>query len=199
MFDLIALNKIFSLLIQYKYLVLFPAIVIEGPIVTVIAGFLSSLGYFNLLALYIVAATGDLAGDTIYYALGRWGGRGFINKWGKYLKINLENVTRLEKIFREHGGKTLMAGKITHLIGAPILAAAGAAKMSYKKFLLFNTAATLPKSLVLVLIGYYFGKEYMHINKILDYITFATLLLITVILFIFRKRILSFFYEDINS
>ena len=37
-------------LLQYKYVFLFPAVVIEGPIITIVAGFLASLGFFNVFA-----------------------------------------------------------------------------------------------------------------------------------------------------
>jgi len=37
-----------QLLLTYKYLILFPMALIEGPIITIIAGFIASLGYLNL-------------------------------------------------------------------------------------------------------------------------------------------------------
>ena len=193
MFSLISLGKIFLLLIQYKYAVFFPIMVVEGPIVTVIAGFLASLGYFNLFVLYAVSVAGDLTGDVIYYILGRWGGRRFIDKWGGYLKINFASIERFEKLFHRHAGKTLLLGKATHLIGGGILAAAGAAKFSFSRFLFFNTLATLPKSLILVMLGYYFGREYEKINKTFDYFVFAAVLLLFILVINFRKKLLNFF------
>jgi membrane protein DedA with SNARE-associated domain len=51
MFSLI---QVIGWLVHYKYVVLFPIMVVEGPIITVLAGFLASLGSLNLLAAYSI-------------------------------------------------------------------------------------------------------------------------------------------------
>lgn len=64
-------SSIFSLqlLIGYGYLIIFPLMIIEGHIITVIAEFLASLGYFNVFTIYSLMVLADLTGDTIYYAI----------------------------------------------------------------------------------------------------------------------------------
>ncbi|MEK7195152.1 MAG: DedA family protein [Patescibacteria group bacterium] len=169
---------------------LFPIVVVEGPVVTVIAGFLSSLGHLSLFIAYWVIVAGDIAGDSIYYAVGRWGREGFIERWGHYVGITVERVRRLEKYFTQHSGKTLMIGKITHAIGAVILIAAGVARVPFRRFVLFNFIPTLPKSLVFILIGYYFGQVYVKFDRYLEYATVAVIGLIILsagIYFIIRK------------
>ncbi len=156
-------------LLHYRYLALFPITIIEGPIITVIAGFLSAQGYLSAFLVYPLAVAGDLVGDTIYYLIGRLGREKFILRWGKFLNISLERVAKLEKHFEKHSGKTLIFGKLTQLIGSLILTAAGVAKVPLKKFWWFNFLATLPKSLVLLLIGYFFGKFYKEINTYFTY------------------------------
>jgi len=56
----------FSLLLTYKYLILIPLAVVEGPIITVIAGFLITLGYMNIFLVYLIVIAGDLAGDYFF-------------------------------------------------------------------------------------------------------------------------------------
>jgi len=158
-----------SWLTQYGYSILFPITIIEGPIITVIAGFLAAQGIFNIFAVYAVVVIGDVAGDAIYYGIGRWGGLKFINRWGRFIGLNAEKLTDLENHFASHSGKTLIFGKLSHAIGAPILVAAGIAKIPFLKFINFNFWATLPKSLLLVAIGYYFGQAYAQINKYINY------------------------------
>jgi membrane protein DedA with SNARE-associated domain len=46
-------------------LLLFPLAVVEGPIVTVIAAYLASLGYLNIFAVFAVVVAADLVGDSI--------------------------------------------------------------------------------------------------------------------------------------
>jgi len=199
MFNFISLNSIYTLLLHYGYFIFFPIMVLEGPIVTVIAGFLASLGYFNLFVLYLLAVAGDLVGDILYYLLGRYGGTRFINKWGKYLSIDLKNIEKLEDLYRHHGGKTLLLGKLTQVAGAAVLVAAGVARMRLRRFMLFNTIITVPKSLLFVLIGYYFGRSYAGINNFLNLLAFLTLISLAALFYVNRKKITSYFYEDITS
>lgn len=173
----IELNNFIPWLTSYGYAVLFPLSVIEGPIVTVLSGFLVSQGYFNMLLVYSVMVIGDLVGDTFYYCLGRLGRTQFANTWGKYIGITTERIQSLEKHFEQHAGKTLILGKLAHGVGAAALVAAGAAHVPYGKFLWFNLISTLPKSLMLILIGYYLGETYAHISRYLDYTSWGTLIL----------------------
>ncbi|MEK7325505.1 MAG: VTT domain-containing protein, partial [Chloroflexota bacterium] len=142
--------------------------VIEGPIVTIVAGFLASLGYFNALIIYILAILGDLIGDTLYYVLGRRGNEYLLAR-KKFLWINIEQLKALTNHFDKHLGKSIILGKWTHVVGAPILIAAGMARVSFKKFILFNIIGTAPKILVFLIIGYYFGQAYKRIDAYLEY------------------------------
>ena len=76
------MNNIINLLLHYKYLILLPLSVIEGPIITVIAGFFATMGIFNPYLVYTIAVVGDIFGDTLAYGIGRWGSVPFINHFG---------------------------------------------------------------------------------------------------------------------
>src|SRR5258708_12893626 len=63
-------TKILELLVHYRYFVLFPISIVEGPIVTVLGGFLASMGQLSVLWVFVVVVLGDLVGDSLYYFLG---------------------------------------------------------------------------------------------------------------------------------
>jgi membrane protein DedA with SNARE-associated domain len=157
-------------LLAYRYAILFPLVVIEGPIVTILAGFLASLGQFNLLICYPLIVVADVLGDLFMYAQGRWGGKPAVLRWGHHFGIKPAIIGRLEEHFKKHPGKTLVFGKISHFLGGPVLVAAGMARMPLPEFLWFNFLGTLPKSLVLLLLGFYFGEAYAKFDK---FFTFA--------------------------
>lgn len=188
-------EPIIHYLLLYKYFVLFPVMIVEGPAITVIAGFLCSLGYLNIFAVYGVVVMGDIVGDSIYYVAGRWGKKRFLDRWGRYIGVTMKRIMRLQEHFAKHTGKTLIAGKLSHAFGAPVLVAAGVANVSYWQFVLFNFMATLPKSLILLLIGFYFGQGFSKISKYLDYTAFAMIALAALIvtLHFIMKRILKNF------
>lgn len=113
----------------------------------------------------------------MYYAIGRWGKEQFLKRWGKYVGITPERLAALETHFTKHGGKTLSIGKLTHGIGSVFLAAAGAAEYPYGKFLWFNLLSTLPKSLALLIVGFYFGRAYESLDQYLDYTAWGVIML----------------------
>jgi len=172
---------IFDLIFRYSYLILFPLIVVEGPIVTIIAGFLVALGFLDFIPAYFTIIAGDLAGDTLYYAAGRWWLKSTLDKVFSFLKIDKDNIAKLENSLKTHKGKVLFFGKLSHAIGGVILFAAGKAKVPFKDFLKFNLLATLPKSLILLAVGYYFGSTVSNFSKYLS-LTVLGLFVFTLVL-----------------
>ncbi|MGD0976906.1 MAG: DedA family protein [Minisyncoccia bacterium] len=163
----------FSWLLKYRYLAIFPIAVFEGPILTVIVGFLASLGIFNLLISYTVIVLGDLTGDSLHYAVGRYGGRKFIEKWGRYVGLSFEKIEPIERQFEKRGNTLLFWGKAMHGLGGAFLIAAGLIHMPFRKFILSNFWPTLLKSAILLMVGFFFGQSITHIKSILDFIAYA--------------------------
>lgn len=165
---LLPLQSAALLLLKYRYILLYPISVAEGPIISVIAGFLVSIGKINFALAYLVLILGDLTGDTILYSLGRWGSGSFLPKYGRYIGITPARIEEGAKIFNKHPVGTLLFGKWSHTFGIVILAAAGITKQKFGRFLLVNLLGTIPKSLFLLLIGYYFGQAYLKINTYIN-------------------------------
>lgn len=157
-------QKIIFLLLSYKYLIFFPLVMLEGPITTIIAGFLSSLGYMNFALTFFLAAIADLTSDAGYYLLGRWGRKRIIEKYGHYLGITLPRLERLENQFKNHDRKILAFGKIADPLSSTIQTIAGLTKMNFRKYLFWNIIITFPKSFILLTIGFYFGKALNQVD-----------------------------------
>lgn len=144
---------------------LFPLAILEGPIVSVIAGWLSKLGYVSLVWAYVLLVVADLVGDTAFYALGRGGLGLFPERWRERLGLTEKRISALSAHFEEEGGRTLIIAKLTHTLGFAALVAAGAGRMPVLRFLWFNLLGTLPKTLVFVLIGYALGQAHDMIGN----------------------------------
>lgn len=190
MFHIFSLPTIEILIRHYGYFIFFPISIAEGPIVTVIASFLASFGYLNVFIIYILAILGDVVGDAIYYLIG-YLGKNRLLKGKKILWISKEKIIGIENHFENHSIKTLFFGKITHGAGFAILIAAGVAKMPFKKFIWYNFLGTVPKTLIFVTIGYFFGKSYTLINDYLFYISTILFIIISLCFvgyIIYKKR-----------
>ncbi len=142
-----------------------PLAVMEGPIVTVIGGYLVRMKLMSGIAVYTVVVLADLVGDTLLYSLGRFGMGLLSPRVRERLGLTDSRFAALRDHFAAKGGRTLVFGKLTHSAGAGILAAAGAARMPFVPFIGWNLAGTLPKSLAFLAIGYAFGAAYAQIDS----------------------------------
>ena len=174
---------------SYGLWILFFISVLEGPIATVIGGYVSSLGYINIFAVYLVVAA-DLVGDTILYVFGYFGHHLTLLRWSSKLGFTKDPMTKLERQFQSSGGTLLLAGKLTHAAGFLVLIAAGTSRMHLVKFLGFNLLGTLPKSLLFLVLGYTLGYAYRDIDVYISRISFG-ILIITVtgcVFYLLRRR-----------
>ncbi len=188
----------------YGYAALLPLAVVEGPAVTVFAAFLAAEGVFSLVGVYAVVVLGDLLGDMLYYAVGRW----MIGRWtrprpmGRSMDRDLDRrgrwaarlrrrVAALAPRIRTRAGAMLLFGKLTHSAGFAVLLAAGAAHVPIRRFLAYNLLGTLAKSLVLVLLGYWFGKLYASLQGDLQIAGMVGFVLVGSALLLLVRRVLA--------
>lgn len=160
-----AADTVLHLLQANGLLLLFPLAVIEGPIITVIAGWLARLGHLSIGWALLVLIAADLAGDSFLYALGRFGPEVLPPKWRTAFGLNSKRIAQVAGHFSKHGGRTLVAAKLTHTFGFIVLVAAGVSRMSLPAFLFFNLVGTIPKTLFFLLIGYEVGEAQVAIDN----------------------------------
>jgi membrane-associated protein len=96
------------------------------------------------------------------------GRHGFLNKYARRLGFTMERLQKIERHFQRHAIRTLVISKFAQGIGSLAWIASGIAKVPFKKFLTVNTLTTAVKSMILLLIGYYFGKSYEKFNSYLN-------------------------------
>ena len=179
---------ILFLLTKYKYLILFPISIVEGPIITMTAGFLVSTKFFNPFIAYILVLLGDMVGDSGCYFIGRGGGwlykRFFKNKNKK------EEAETAKTYFEKHRTKALVLSKVMHGIGISGLFTAGSLKIPYSKFFTVCTIVSILQSAVFLLIGIVFGSAYLQFGKYLGDFTMivAIIAVVGIIIFLMRKK-----------
>ena len=187
---MIGLETITVLMAKHGLAVVAPIAVLEGPIVSVIAAWLASQHMFSVWSVSVVVILADVVGDIGLYALGRWGLHRLPARWRNKLGLNRERLLRNGRHFRDKGVSTLLFGKWTHSAGAPVLVAAGVARMNFWLFAITNLIATIPKSLFFVALGYQLGTYYDSIdNWIARASLIATgLILLGVAIWFFRRK-----------
>lgn len=158
-------QDIFNFMRDYGYWVILPLMIIEGPIATIIAAMLSSMGALNVFVVFIFSILGDIIGDVLLYLAGRIWGMTFVRRIGKYIGITENLVLKMEKYFKSHGGKTIFLVKSTTGLCWATFTAAGIVKMKFARFLQYSFLGGIVWSGFLVLIGYFYGYMWKEIGE----------------------------------
>ena len=150
-----------------KYLALIPALIIGGPITTIVAGSLSTpnIGFYNVYVLFIIIVIADLCGDFIYYSIGKFAGSKILNKIFSWYKIPESRVQESYNYFNKYGGWAIAIGKIIPNIGWPVIILAGSINFNFLKFVLYITTVSIIKSGALVVFGYFLGKQAVALHE----------------------------------
>jgi len=177
------IETILGYLVTYRYFLIVPITIVEGPIIMVLCGFLLRFGTFDLIPLYATLMVSDLIGDVIWYCIGRFWGLPFVKKFGKFFSITEKTLEKATALFHKHHNKILFISKITMGFGFALvtLVTAGIAKVPFKKYLAFNVAGQLIWTAALLGVGYFFGNIYTSINKGFRDIALVALAIIVII------------------
>ena len=171
---------IFEFLKHYGYFAILPLMIIEGPIVTIIAAILASLGAFSWPIVLLFSIAGDMIGDVLLYGAGYKWGMGFVHHFGKYIGITEKLVLRMEKYFEKHGGKTIFAVKSTTGLCWATFVAAGIVKMKFKKFVQYSFLGGVVWSGFLVAIGYFYGYLWKEIRQYISWVGWAIFIIVII-------------------
>ena len=179
---------ILSLISHYGYLIVFPIAILEGPIISILAGFLVSLGQLNYIIVFLIIMAGDVIGDTMYYALGRWGEK-FVRKHGIRVGLTETRIEQTKKYFHENHKKAVVISKVAHGIGMVGLIVAGILKVPYNRYIKTCLIITSIQAFILLTLGVLFGHAYVKIEKYLNlYVAIASVIvLITATLYALYK------------
>ncbi|MFZ3233425.1 MAG: hypothetical protein WA194_08105 [Patescibacteria group bacterium] len=117
----VPLHQILLWIAEYKYWIIFPLTVVEGPIITVIGGFFSSSGKLDVVTLFAVALSGDMIGDFLHYAFGRWLYEYVLVRFEKRFRETGKMVEDAVSYLGKNPGKTIVFGKWTQAGGFAVL------------------------------------------------------------------------------
>jgi len=154
------IESLTALLLTYRYLILFPIAVFEGPVIALIVGSLIAFGYFNPLYAYIVLVLGDFVPDTVLYFIGRYGKRAsLIERYGHKIGITPERFGIIERLWHVHPRKTMFMSKLAFGLSSAFLVSAGLSGLSPVLYYSIAIPVTLFQYAALLFIGYHFTNS----------------------------------------
>lgn len=183
----LSLDSILSLIEQYGYLVVLFGVMAEsagvplpGETILIAAGVLAQQSRLDLGDVILFGILGAVVGDQIGYWVGRKGGRPFILKWGRYVRITPEKLARAEGFFARHGGKAVFLARF--VAGLRVFGAltAGVSRMHWRTFIFYNAFGGAVWATAAVLVGYLLGGSLDLVERWIGRAT--TLLVILLVL-----------------
>lgn len=184
-------DHIQALILDYRYWILIPLTIIEGPIIGFITGALSKLGYFNPYVAFSIFIFRDIIMDALYYFLGRkFEGTRFSAKMLGLLKVTPDHLSAVRKLWDTKGLRTMFIGKLSYGVAHAFLFVAGMVKMPFPKFFRLALIVALVNYGGLFLLGYYFGGAF---NKASDLVSNILLIIGILTLVISGYYIFTFY------
>ena len=133
---------------------------VPAEIVLPMAGFWISQGEFNYYLMVLAGTIGGTIGPITLYALGRYGGRPLVLKYGKYFLVNEKQVNAADKFFAKYGAGVAFFARFMPVVRTAISVPCGMAKMSLTKFSIYTFAAMLPITALYVYLGIKLGENW---------------------------------------
>jgi membrane protein DedA with SNARE-associated domain len=164
---------------------------VPSEVIQLFAGYLVSIDQMSLFAAVSAGVLGNVLGSWIAWSIGYWGGRPFIERWGRYIHVTPARLALAERWFDKHGEVTVLVGRCIPVIRTFISLPAGIARMPFWRFTLFTLLGCIPWVLGLTLLGVQVGpawERWRHRLEYLDYIVAAVIVIGIVYLFVRARR-----------
>ncbi len=146
------------------------------------------LGIPSFVLVLIAGTVGNAVGASLAYALGYYGGRPAVLRYGKYVKLNTDTLEKTEKWFSKYGNLSVFLTRMTPIFRTFISIPAGLAEMKFKKFLALTLAGTIIWDSILEYLGYLFGSSWKDILGLFnDYTYLAVALAFLVLVYVYLK------------
>jgi membrane protein DedA with SNARE-associated domain len=156
---------------------------LPSEIIMPFSGYLVSTGRFELWLVATAGALGCNVGSTIAYAVGYWGGRPLVEKWGGYVLMSRRDLALVDRFFARFGGITVFVCRLLPVVRTFIALPAGIARMPQAKFQIYTFLGSWPWCFALAYIGAKLGErwdsdpELRNVMHRFDFVIVAVLVL----------------------
>jgi|SRR5271154_2189194 len=153
---------------------LFVGFFLPGDSLLVTAGVFAGAGHLSLSVLLIFVTLCAIAGDQLGYFIGRIAGQTLYKREDSrfFRKRHLE---RAHEFYEKYGGKTIILARFVPIIRTFCPPVAGAAKMNYAHYLLYDIFGGVLWVWSMTLLGYTLGRTVPNIDKRIHFVIAAVI------------------------
>ena len=143
---------------------------------------------WNMLLAIALATVGSVVGAVVGYAIGAWGGRPILDRYGRYLGIGASDLDRADRWFERWGSWAVFFGRMVPLVRTFVSYPAGISRMPMGRFLLFSTLGSLPWNAALIYAGFVVGDNYPVIEATLKPYEYVIYVAVIALVLLFAGR-----------
>jgi membrane-associated protein len=143
---------------------LFVGFFLPGDSLLVTAGVFAATGDLNLAALLAGASVCAIVGDQVGYWIGRRAGQALYSRPDSRF-FKRRHLERAHAFYERHGGKTIVLARFVPIVRTFAPPVAGAAEMTYRRFVFYNIAGGLLWVCSTVFLGYFLGRAVPNIEE----------------------------------
>jgi len=163
---------------------------IPSEVTMPVGGFLASSGRLDLWLVGLMGVAGNLAGSLVAYGVGATGGRAFVLRFGRYVRLRAHDLERAETWFAGHGEGTVFWSRLLPVVRTFISLPAGVGRMRLGRFCLYTVLGCVPWSFGLAVGGYYLGKNWEKLAKNVELVSIviAVAVVAAIVVLVIRGR-----------
>ena len=167
-------------------------IIIPSELILATGGILAGQKIFNFWFTFFIGLFGSVFCAVIIYAMGYYGGKGFVKKYGKYFFMKEEDLDKTDTWFEKYGLIAACIGRNVPIIRTLISLPIGITRLSFKKFLIYTLLGSIPWTFVFVYFGYSLGNNWTVLTDITSKFKMPIRILIIVL-------IISWFFSKLKK
>ncbi len=167
-------------------------IVIPSELILATGGILASLGVFSFWGSFLVGLLGSVFCAIVLYLMGYFGGRPFIEKYGKYFFMKKEDIDKADAWFSKYGMWACFIGRNFPIIRTLISIPIGFTRLSFISFVIYTTLGSIPWTFAFVYVGYMLGNNWVLLKNYTSKLKVPIRILLIVLL-------LSFIYKKVKA
>lgn len=133
---------------------------LPSEIIMPFSGYLVSKGEMNLWGVGVAGAVGCVVGSWVAYYAGMYGGRPFIERYGRYILLSRHDLDLADRWFAKYGELIVFTARLLPAIRTFIAFPAGVARMNMWRFTIYTFAGSLPWCLGLAYVGQKLGEQW---------------------------------------
>ena len=146
------------------------------------AGFVIAEGTLGWVGVIAAATLGSICGSLVGYAIGKFGGRPFLARFGRFVLLDQSDLAATDRFFQRRGSLTILVSRfipiIRHLISIP----AGMSSMRLAPFISFTVLGAALWNTFLAWCGFTLRNNWGTVLRYSHWIDISVIVLLAALL-----------------